>query len=249
LAVHKYIFLIGGGGKTTLMFTLARHLAHTGRTVVSTTSTRILYPPPSDSDHVLIEDDPVQAATRLRSELLGTRHVTIGKSSNDAARKLHGYTADELDYLRRAAVADYLIVEADGAAGKSIKAYNDYEPVVSTQADLVIAVIGSDSVGCRLTDAHVHRAARFSKLLNLPLETPITVEDIAAIFFHPLGYLKAVPPTADVMVLISKAGDASRRENARKLAAALHAADRNKRIAHILIGELAGPNPFLEPDV
>ena len=247
LAAHQYIFLIGGGGKTTLMFTLAQHLARSGRSVISTTSTKILYPPPTDSDHVLIEDDPGRAAARLRSKLRGTRHVTLGKPSNDSARKLHGYTTDDLDRLQQAAVADYLVVEADGAAGKSLKAYNDYEPVVSARADLVIAVIGSDSIGCLLDDTHVHRAARFGELLNRPVGTPVTVEDIAAIFFHPRGYLKAVPLTADVSVLISKAGDTSRRENAKELAAALRAADCSRRIDRILIGELTGPNRFLEP--
>jgi probable selenium-dependent hydroxylase accessory protein YqeC len=247
LPTHYYIFLIGGGGKTTLMFTLAHHLSRAGRTVVSTTSTKMLYPPPADAARVLVEDDPVRAVSRLWSELPAARHVAIGKTLNNVDRKLHGYVADELDYLRQANVADYLIVEADGAAGRSLKAHEDYEPVISPQADLVIAVIGSDCIGRPLGDAHVHRAARFGKLLNRAMGTPVTVEDVAAIFFHPLGYLKAVPPQTDVIVLISKADAGPRWANAERLAVALRTADRRQRISRVVIGELLGPSPFLEP--
>jgi probable selenium-dependent hydroxylase accessory protein YqeC len=246
LASHSYIFLIGGGGKTTLMFALARHLADAGRTVISTTSTRILYPSPSDAARVIVEADPAHAATRLRSELPAARHIALGKTLRDAERKLCGYAADELDALRQARVADYVLVEADGAAGRSVKAHADHEPVISAGADLVIAVVGSDCIGCALDDAHVHRAARFAQLLNRKMATPVTAGDVAAIFFHPLGYLKAVPSAADVIVLLSKAGVAAQRANARKLATALHAADHDKRIARIVLGELTGPHPFVE---
>lgn len=246
LAQHSYIFLIGGGGKTTLMFALAHHLSRTGHTVISTTSTRILYPSPSDAARVIVEADPAHAATRLRSELPAARHIALGKTLCDAQHKLCGYAADELDALREAQVADYILVEADGAAGRSIKAHADHEPVISTQADLVIAVIGTDCIGCPLDDAHVHRAARFAQLLNRPIGSPVTAQDVAAIFFHPLGYLKAVPPAADMIVLLSKAGVAAQRANARKLAITLHAADHDQRIARIVLGELAGPRPFVE---
>ena len=247
LPKHGYVFLIGGGGKTTLMFTLAHHLSRAGRTVVTTTSTKILYPAQADTARVIVDDDPARLVSRLRSELPGARHVTIGKTVHAAEGKLCGYAAEELDYLRHAQVADYLLVEADGAAGRSLKAHHDYEPVVSAQADLVIAVIGADCIGQSLSDAAVHRAEHFGKLLNRALGTPVTVEDVTAIFFHPLGYLKAVPPQAEVMVLISKAGAGPQRANAQRLAAALRAADRSQRISRVVIGELAGPKPFLQP--
>lgn len=245
---HSYVFLIGGGGKTTLMFTLAHHLSYAGRTVISTTSTKMLYPSPTDAACVIVEDHPVRVVSRLRSEPRGVRHVAIGKALLCGVdRKLCGYAADELDCLRKANVADYLIVEADGAAGRSLKAHAGHEPVVSPHTDLVIAVIGSDCLGRPLDDAQVHRAAHFGNLLNRALGTSVTVEDVAAIFFHPLGYLKAVPPQADVIVLISKAGAGPRRANAERLAVKLRTADRHRRISRIVIGELTGPSPFLEP--
>jgi probable selenium-dependent hydroxylase accessory protein YqeC len=243
---HSYIFLIGGGGKTTLMFTLAHHLAQAGRTVVTTTSTRIRHPCQTEAGCVIVEDNRMRLVSRLRYVLPYARHVAIGRVLDEADQKLSGFTIDELDYLWLAKVADHLIIEADGAAGRSLKAHGDQEPVVSPQADLVIAVIGSDCVGCALIDAHVHRAERFSLLVNRAMGAPVDVEAIQAIFFHPLGYLKRVPSRANVVVLISKAGVGSQRANAERLAVALDAADHDRRIMRIVIGELTGPSPFLE---
>lgn len=246
LADHRYVFLIGGGGKTRLMFTLAEHVRRSGRTIVSTTSTRILYPSKTDAAHVVVEDDVERVVARLRSELPSGRHVTVGKAPGDGDRKLCGFAAEELDRLWQSAVADYLIVEADGAAGRSLKAHESYEPVLSARADLVIAVIGSDCIGRSLGDAHVHRAALFARLCGRAIGSPVTVADVATIFFHPLGYLRAVPSRADVIVLASKASTNERRANAKRLAAKLRSADRRERIARIVIGELTGARPFLE---
>ena len=244
LPYYSYIFLIGGGGKTTLMFTMAHHLANAGWTVVSTTSTKIICPTPEDAACVIVEEDIARAIGRLRTELSAARHVVLGKMLDQASGKLHGYSAWELDDLRRADVADYLIVEADGSAGKSLKSHIDREPVVSAEAELVIAVIGSDCIGATLTDAHVHRAKRFGKMICKEFGTPISVKDVAAIFFSPGGYLKSVSPLAQLVVFISKAG--SRRATARQLAAALWRADEYEYISRIVIGELSGAKPFLE---
>ena len=52
---RPYVFLIGGGGKTTLMFALAKSLSDGGHSVVTTTSTKIHYPEPRICDRVIIE--------------------------------------------------------------------------------------------------------------------------------------------------------------------------------------------------
>lgn len=246
LSRHSYIFLIGGGGKTTLMFLLANHLVGTGRTVISTTSTKILYPTPADTTQVIIEDDFARLVTRLRSEVPAARHAVLGKTLCDDNRKLSGFLPEELDRLRLAHVADCILVEADGAAGRSLKAHLAHEPVVSADADLVIALIGSDCIGSPLDEVHVHRAAHFGRLLDRKLGTPITAEDVAAILLHPRGYLSSVASQTEVIVLISKVRAAAQRANAARLAQALRAADRGSRVARIALGELAPAQAFLE---
>ncbi len=235
---NRYIFLIGGGGKTTLMFTLARQLCRKGPTVVTTTSTKILRPSPHDSPAVVVDQDMPQMIARLRKRLHDTAHVTAARAPLDEENKLCGFSANELDQLHDARVADYLLIEADGAAGRSLKAHNEYEPVVSHRADLVIAVIGIDCLGKPLTDEHVHRARRLGELLGREPRTCITADDVAGIFFHPRGYLKEVGPQTEVTVFLSKVESSADRENAELLANTLIDTDGAGRISRIVIGDL-----------
>ena len=241
-AENRYVFLIGGGGKTTLMFALAKWLSDDGRTVITTTSTKILHPPSEASRAVVIEADVPRLIPCAREALRDTAHVTIGRARLAGnGNKLCGFSEHDLDRLHEANIADYILVEADGAAGRSIKAHGDHEPVVSPRADLVIAVIGIDCIGKPLSDKHVHRPWRYADILGCAQGAPITAKDISTLFFHPQGYLKAVGPQTEVAVFLSKVKSPTDSENADLLANALQVGDRTKRVARIAVGDLAGP--------
>ncbi len=235
---NRYIFLIGGGGKTTLMFTLARLLCRKSKTVITTTSTKILRPAPHDSPAVVVDENISRLISRLHDRLRDNPRVTAACASLNEGNKLTGFSADELDQLHDAQVADYLLVEADGAAGRSLKAHNEHEPVVSRRADLVIAVVGIDCLGKPLSDEHVHRARRFGELLDRESDARITVDDVVGIFFHPRGYLKDVEPQTEVAVFLSKVKTRADRENAELLAKALHNRDGAGRVSWIVKGDL-----------
>ena len=57
------ISLVGAGGKTTLMFRLARELADTGERVLTTTTTRILRPTKEQSASVVVSHDVKETAS------------------------------------------------------------------------------------------------------------------------------------------------------------------------------------------
>src|SRR5690242_3729504 len=50
--------LVGGGGKTSLMFHLARRLSRAGRRVLTTTTTKIEIPSPEQSRDLVVAADP-----------------------------------------------------------------------------------------------------------------------------------------------------------------------------------------------
>ncbi|MBF0106499.1 MAG: hypothetical protein HQM16_14380 [Deltaproteobacteria bacterium] len=56
LKKNRYVYLVGGGGKTTLMFRLAHLLRDEGRTVITTTTTKILYPTPHQCRAVVLKE-------------------------------------------------------------------------------------------------------------------------------------------------------------------------------------------------
>ena len=90
--------LIGGGGKTTLMYTLAEELRHRG-TVVVTTSTHIQRP---EQYPVLTAADDVAAAL--------AEHGAVCVASESPEGKL---CAPALSFEALAALADFVLVEAD----------------------------------------------------------------------------------------------------------------------------------------
>lgn len=236
LTDHHSAFLIGGGGKTSLMFALALELVREGKSVITTTSTRIHYPVPDQSACVLVGSwDSMQDG--LKQGLSAAKHATIARDFLETDRsKLCGYTKSELDKIIDSQVADYLLVEADGSAGRSLKAHADFEPVLPDRAGLVIAVIGIDCIGQPVNDQHVHRAALFCETLDRRMNSIISCEDVSAILLHPGGYLRKVPEHAQVIAFISKAISPDAERQAKVLADVIRRGDTRGRITHILAG-------------
>ena len=238
LRERRYVHLIGGGGKTTLMFAAARALAAEGRTVLTTTTTRILHPEPGESECVVLGTEPAWLAGRLRSEFATHRHVTAVAPDPAGGRKVGGLPIAVLDALVDARVADHVLVEADGAAGRPLKAHAGHEPVVSPRADLVIAVVGADCLGAPMDDEHVHRAALLCERLGRPAGAIVTAEDVASIVLRRDGYLARVARGCTVVVFVNQVTTPVARDAARRLAEALARADAERRLARIVVGDV-----------
>jgi probable selenium-dependent hydroxylase accessory protein YqeC len=240
LGGQRLVQLIGAGGKTTLMFALARDLAAAGRSVLTTTTTRIRFPDPGQSDTVLVTPFDSGLIPRLEVEFRRHRHVTAAPALLEAGHKLAGCGVDQLDRLVEARVADWVLVEADGAAGRPLKAHAAHEPVLSGRPGLALAVVGTSCLGQPLDDLHVHRAALGAERLGRAPGSAITAGDVAALFFHREGYLRRVGRDSEVAVFVSQARTAHDLGAARLLAEALRAGDREGRISRIVIGDLPG---------
>jgi len=238
LRERRYVHLIGGGGKTTLMFAAARALAAEGRSVLTTTTTRILCPEPAQSDFVVLGSDAASLVERLHAGFASQRHVTAVAPDPAGGRKVCGLTNAVLDGLVDARIAEHVLVEADGAAGRSLKAHADHEPVVSPRADLVITVIGVDCLGVPMDDQHVHRAALLRERLGRPVGAVVRAEDVAGIVLHRDGYLARVARDCEVTVFVNQAATPQALVEARRLADALKQADSERRLARVVIGDV-----------
>ena len=191
------------------MFALAKELAEKGHSVITTTSTKIRYPKKEQSGNISIGYFP--------KKLEKGQHITIAKEVSDIKHKLVGYSAEEIDKVYESNVADYILVEADGSAGRSIKAHADHEPVVSKKAHLVIAVVGIDCLGKPINDENVHRAELFCKILQREPGSLITGDDIDKILFHPKGYFKNTGKNSDRGIFISKVKSEEEKSHAKAL--------------------------------
>ena len=107
-----------------------------------------------------------------------------------------------------AALADYVLVEADGSAGLPLKAHAPHEPVIPAEAARTILVVGASGFGRPIREA-AHRPERYAQLAECDIETAVTPEIAARVLrAEGLGDL----------VLVNQAETPEARENARKLA-------------------------------
>jgi probable selenium-dependent hydroxylase accessory protein YqeC len=199
----EIISLVGGGGKTTLMFALARELASDGSCVVTTTTTKIFEPLPSQTPFLLLEADEKKMIESLVQSIDKYRHITLARERLPSG-KLEGIRPDLLGRLARVNRVSYIIVEADGAAHKPLKAPGPTEPVIPSNTTLLIPIVGVDAVGCRLTEENVFRPQIVSELIGLPLGEVISAESIAFLITHHQGIIKGSPDCARIVPFINK---------------------------------------------
>ncbi len=226
---RRLIAVVGSGGKTSLMFALAEQLRASGRSVLTTTTTKIRFPSLNQSPTVRIG-----SLQRIRSSpAFGGGHITI--SPRVCEGKLHGFLPKEIDCL--VGEADHILVEADGAAGLPVKAPGWWEPVIPSKADLVIVVVGLDCLGRPAGTRTVHRLDRFLELTQLQRGEPITPAGVTRLLTHPMGGLKNAPPSAAVSVFLNKA-DCVEPHEAALLAESLSHAGR-RRFESVIVGSIA----------
>lgn len=197
---REVISLVGGGGKTTAMLRLAKELSHTGKRVIFTTTTHT-----SPSGFPLIRYSSVLSEKIIKDieKTMWTDPAFVAKRIV-RGEKIKGITTQQVDTLNREVSFDYMIIEADGARRKPLKAPHRYEPQVPKCTTLFIPVIGYDSVGKRLNQEEIHRPQLVARIIKKPLNSIITHEDIIKLLQSPLGLMKGRPPATRTSVIINK---------------------------------------------
>ena len=236
------ISLIGAGGKTTLMFQLARELAAEGQSVLTTTTTKIFAPGPDQSRTLVIAKDLPALFEKLGGGPISAgSHVTAAASLSTEQNKLTGYPPGLIDALSTSGLFQWILVEADGARRLPLKAPAEHEPVIPESTGWVVALVGLEVIGRPLTDENVFRAALYSQLTGVPLGSPVTVESVVCALLAPDGIFKTSPPNARKVVFCNKA-DAPDRLAAGEAVAASFPERGGGRIHQVLTGSLS-PEP------
>lgn len=160
--------IIGGGGKTTLLRVLANALSARGSVIVAT-STKMMTPEWCPS---LI--DP--SFGEVQEALSGSPVVCVGSIQEETGKM----TQSSLAFSDLVSLADYVLVEADGAKMLPLKAHAEYEPVIPDCASLVVCVAGIDGVGLPVSET-CHRPEHYAKLAGISQECQVTPEAVAAV--------------------------------------------------------------------
>ena len=159
--------VIGSGGKTTLLSVLGRELAAAGRSVLLCTTTKI-YPFP---------DVPLAVSTAELKQVRQKHRLFCAGTPLPGTGKL---TAPALPMAALAERFDYVLVEADGAAGHPLKAHAPHEPVIPPEARQVICVAGLTGLGQPIAAA-AHRPELYARLAGAGMDEAVTPEIAARV--------------------------------------------------------------------
>ena len=212
------ISLVGAGGKTSLMFRLARELSGQGDAVLSTTTTKIYMPRRKLSSVVMISGSAGDLATEARKILRQKPHILAGSRRIPFQNKLKGFTAETIDQIWHSGVFRWIVVEADGAAGKSLKAPAGHEPVIPQCTRWVIGIVGLNAVGKPLTEKWVFRPQLVSKITGLAHGASITEAAIAEVLTNANGIMKGFPEQAKRYAFLNQVESQERLEAGRRIA-------------------------------
>jgi probable selenium-dependent hydroxylase accessory protein YqeC len=201
------ISFIGAGGKTSLMFHLAGLLALAGQRVLTTTTTRIFVPTPEQSETVLVDSDPLTVLRLATSSLKSSSHVTAAAAYMDDSGKLKGFDPEDIEVFEQSDLFDWILVEADGAVGRPLKAPAGHEPVIPSNTSVLVAVAGLDVIGKRLSEVFVFRSALAGKLMGLAEGEIVTESALVRFFKQSHGPFKDAPPGSRRFIFFNKADD------------------------------------------
>lgn len=196
------IALVGGGGKTTLMETFAKYYAGRGLKVLATTTTHIFRP-----EETLWARTPDEAESLWRS---GSYAVAGSPAENGKLKAL-----PEAELAAYTALADTVLIEADGAKRMPCKVPADHEPVIPDFCDIVVGVMGMSAVGKPLK-AVCFRSEIASERFRIEWKDSLTPEQMAEILASENGTKKNAAGR-DYYVVLNQCDDEERIREAEKI--------------------------------
>ncbi len=197
------ISLVGAGGKTTALFQLARqYLGAKYKRVFVTASTHLGKWQISNADHHIIYKDIATLIVELKD-----RNGIILITGEIEADKTQPLEIETLIWLRERCKASNtpLLIEADGARERSLKAPASHEPSIPEFSDIVIYVSGLNVIGKTLNDENVHRSELFSKYTDLAMGTGVTADSVVTMLRDPQAGLKNIPVSARRIAFLNHA--------------------------------------------
>ncbi|MBU1274502.1 MAG: putative selenium-dependent hydroxylase accessory protein YqeC [Proteobacteria bacterium] len=210
------VSLVGAGGKTSLLETLASEQASAGQAVLATTTTHIFRP----SGQVLLEPHEQWLPERIARRLAPGWCLTVaaGATSGEDRPKLKGLTPQSVDWLWEEGVAPLILVEADGARRLPLKAPRTHEPVTPLATTVLVGVLGLSAMGQPVDDEHVLAVPEFCALTGAAPGEAVTPAHLAALAAHPKGLFKKAPPRARKALVLNQGELPGAAEAARQVA-------------------------------
>ena len=211
------VAVAGAGGKTTLVYRLAREAREAGLAVLVTSTTH-MGTLPDDVTGPVVFDAEADADARLAAALRESGRATLlGRRLR--ADKLEGVAPERVDAL--AGRADLVLVEADGARGRSLKVPAPHEPVIPRSTTVVAVVAALDVLGQPLDDGMVHRVEQVAGASGREPGQTVDEDCVVSALTHADGYPSRIAAGVRGAVFLNKAEDAAAWHAAARIASRL----------------------------
>lgn len=188
------IAFIGSGGKTTVIFELAREVK---KTAVVTTTTHLGEWQIELADKHIVDQD--ELTTQLNDAhpgvILITGPLKDGRATAISERSLSAV----YEFCRKSSIL--LLIEADGSRQKPLKGWADHEPVIPAFVDAIIMVAGLGVLGSPLTEENIHRSKIYSEQSGLQENESISPDAIAKVLIKQTKKLDSFINTAKICIL------------------------------------------------
>jgi probable selenium-dependent hydroxylase accessory protein YqeC len=171
------ISVVGAGGKTTILFSLASSMAtDLPGTIIICGTTRFTLGTPTPAVWSFTDVINIGITTPLPSTIVVSNSITPGDKGRFSP--LDNGQIAQLVQLRQIAA---VLVNADGSRMRPFKAPKPEEPILPNLTTHVICLVGADALGLPITAEAVHRPDEIRLVLDLVGLSELTRLDSSAI--------------------------------------------------------------------
>jgi probable selenium-dependent hydroxylase accessory protein YqeC len=169
-AESKVVTVIGSGGKTSLVWHLARNLPQNQvRKILVTTTTKMLLPETEEIRFNYCDGTPPAPV----------RGITLAGIFNKKTAKLESLALPELE--RISGGYDLVLIEGDGSRQLPLKGWADHEPVVPCFTGITVGMLPLWPLGMPATEKIIHHLPLFCALTGASPGEILRVDHLAAL--------------------------------------------------------------------
>jgi probable selenium-dependent hydroxylase accessory protein YqeC len=194
------VAIVGGGGKTSVLYQLGREAEQRGQRAILAGTARFT-PAPASRMPPIVRGDQSRIIGAIENALR-TSPVIVAAPHDESKGRLSTLSVETVDACAAIDGLGLIALEADGSKMLPFKAPGENEPVVPASATHVVSIVGPDAIDAPLDADHVHRPERIRAIVGADAAT-CTIDVLARVLASTSGGRKHVGDRA-YAVLVNK---------------------------------------------
>lgn len=233
------VAFIGAGGKTSTLIRLGYELADMGWRVLATTTTTI----ETEQLNLLPRALSPDVGSQIISQAL-TEDKFVFLYDHIKGGAVYGAEPNIVPMLMDQVDSDVLLIEADSADGKLLKAPYDDEPVIPPETSLIIQVSSLSAIGKPLDAEYVYNVDEIINRYGFPHGAKIRAPWVAQVIRDRMLGLKNVPTDARTLAFLNQTAVKGHARLRARLVAKI--ALKSSCLQSVVIGSARSHEPIIE---